>query len=289
MSPTEPVVIGGVDGWKAWCARARAKGPLGLVPTMGALHEGHLSLARRSAAENVSTVVSIFVNPTQFNDPKDLDAYPRTAGADVALLAEAGVDAVFLPEPATMYPRGYHYKIVEDDLSRKYCGAFRPGHFDGVLTVVMKLLNLTLPTRAYFGEKDYQQYRLIADMARDFFMDVDVVPCRIVRETNGLAMSSRNARLSAAGRQKASAIHRAIAGRSTAEEAAAELSAQGFEVEYVEDWNDAADGGSRRLVAAWLEGVRLIDNVAIGDTAGAGDTAGVGAGVGADADGGAAK
>jgi pantoate--beta-alanine ligase len=256
--------------WKALCARMRAKGSLGFVPTMGALHEGHASLVRRSAAENAHTAVSIFVNPTQFNDPKDLAAYPRTVEKDLEILRAAGADAVFLPESATIYPFGYDYRVAETRLSGLYCGTHRPGHFDGVLTVVMKLLTLTRPERAYFGEKDFQQYLLIRGMARDFFMDSEIIPCPIVREESGLAMSSRNVRLSAAGRAKAALIYRALREFDDPAKARAFLEAEGLTVEYIDDL-DIQDGPRqirRRLAAAWLEGVRLIDNISLPDTPG---------------------
>lgn len=250
--------------WKAYCRALARRGSIGFVPTMGALHAGHASLVRRSAAENDFTLVSIFVNPTQFNDPKDLAAYPRTIEADCALLEAAGATAVFLPTPETMYPDKYAYKITENDLSTKYCGAFRPGHFDGVLAVVMKLLQLVAADRAYFGEKDWQQYLLIRGMAEAYFLDTAIVPCPIVREANGLAMSSRNTRLSGGGLAAASALYRAIAGSESAESAKASLERDGFKVEYIEDRAEPHDGTVRRLAAAWIEGVRLIDNVAIG-------------------------
>jgi pantoate--beta-alanine ligase len=260
----EPAVIKGASEWKALCADLRKRGKLGFVPTMGALHEGHASLVRRSAAECAATVVSVFVNPAQFNDPKDLMAYPRAFDADVALLGEAGADAVFFPEPATVYPDGYRYRMTESDLSLRYCGAHRPGHFDGVLTVVMKLLMLTRPDRSYFGEKDYQQYLLIRGMAEDFFLDSEIVPCPIVREASGLAMSSRNARLSPEGKEKAALIHRALEEGGDAAAVRDFLDGNGFKTEYVEDLVDPYTGNIRRLAAAWLEGVRLIDNACSG-------------------------
>jgi pantoate--beta-alanine ligase len=250
--------------WKRFCRSLSGRGTVGFVPTMGALHDGHASLVGRSASENDFTLVSIFVNPTQFNDPKDLAAYPRTVEADCALLAAAGATAVFLPTPDTMYPDTYAYRISENELSAKYCGAFRPGHFDGVLAVVMKLLQLAGADRAYFGEKDWQQYLLIRGMAEAFFLDTEIVPCPIVRESSGLAMSSRNTRLSAAGLDAAKAIYRAIAASPDTAAARAILEQDGFKVEYVEDRMDPKDGSVRRLAAAWLEGVRLIDNVPIG-------------------------
>jgi len=149
--------------------RAKALGEVGFVPTMGALHQGHGSLFKTARAQNDCVIASIFVNPTQFNDQNDLKSYPRTLEKDREMAQAMGVDAVFLPTPIMIYPDGYRFKLHEDGLSQTLCGGDRPGHFDGVLTIVMKLLMLTKPHRAYFGEKDYQQFQLIADMARDFF------------------------------------------------------------------------------------------------------------------------
>ncbi|MGA0840714.1 MAG: pantoate--beta-alanine ligase, partial [Pseudomonadales bacterium] len=152
-----------LDHWRATRAGLEAT-RVGFVPTMGALHAGHASLLSRSVAECDYTVLSIYVNPTQFNDPSDLDRYPRTLSEDLALAESLGVDAVLLPDYASLYPDGYRYRLDETGFSRTLCGAHRPGHFVGVLTVVMKLLNLVRPWRAYFGEKDYQQYVLIRDL-----------------------------------------------------------------------------------------------------------------------------
>lgn len=230
-----------------WRAHPR-QGSLGFVPTMGALHDGHLSLVRQSRRQNDETAVSIFVNPTQFDDPEDLNAYPRTLEDDLARLE--GVDYVLLPTPEQMYPRGYRYKVSENELSRRFCGAHRPGHFDGMLTVVLKLLLLVKPTRAYFGEKDYQQLRLVQGMVEDFFLDIEVVPGAIVRDPDGLAMSSRNVRLGE---------HRAKAARFPQllqrPDARAALEEEGFEVDYVEEFE------GRKLGAVRIGGVRLIDNV----------------------------
>ncbi len=239
--------------------RERGAGTTGFVPTMGALHEGHLSLLRRARAENARAWASLFVNPAQFDDHADLAAYPRTVAADLALLEAAGCELVFMPREREIYPDNYRYRVTEIDLSRRFCGAGRPGHFDGVLTVVLKLLLLVRPERAYFGEKDFQQLRLVEGMARAFFLDTEIVPCALVREPDGLAMSSRNRRLSAADRARAPALHRvlaqSVAERQPAAEAAAALAREGFEVEYVSDH----DG--RRLAAVRLGKVRLIDNV----------------------------
>jgi pantoate--beta-alanine ligase len=240
--------------------RARGAADTGFVPTMGALHAGHLSLRERARAENARAWASLFVNPAQFNDCEDLRNYPRPLDDDIRLLRDAGCDLVFLPREDEIYPDGYRYRIVENDLSRRLEGAGRPGHFDGVLTVVLKLLLLVRPGRAYFGEKDFQQLQLVDGMARAFFLDTEIVACPLVREPDGLAMSSRNRRLTPAERARAPAIHRVLAAsvamRRPAEDAAAELAREGFEVEYV------ADHDGRRLAAVRLGAVGLIDNVA---------------------------
>lgn len=240
--------------------RDARKGPewrnrtIGFVPTMGALHAGHESLLARARAENERVVLSVFVNPTQFNDPADLDRYPRTLETDLAL-AKPYADAVLAPTAQEMYPDRYRFRVTETELSRVREGAHRPGHFDGVLTVVLKLFNLVQPTRAYFGEKDWQQLQLVRGMVEALLLPVDIVPCPTIREADGLAMSSRNQRLSDAGRRKAAAFSRTLREAPDAGAAARELGAAGFEVDYVED------AGGVRLGAVRLEGVRLIDNV----------------------------
>ncbi len=191
---------------------ARARGlVVGLVPTMGALHEGHLSLIRRARAECGLVAVSVFVNPLQFGEGEDYDRYPRTLERDTALSESAGADLVFAPSATEMYPEGRPLTTVSvARLTERLCGAHRPGHFDGVTTVVAKLFAACEPDRAYFGEKDYQQYRVIARMAGDLNLPVEVVPCPIVREADGLAMSSRNAFLSPEERGQALALSRAL-------------------------------------------------------------------------------
>ncbi len=239
--------------------RAREQGATGFVPTMGALHHGHLSLFKRARAENARVWTSLFVNPAQFDERADLEAYPCTPDADLAMLRDAGCELVFLPRESEIYPDGYRYRVIENDLSLRYCGASRPGHFDGVLTVVLKLLLLVRPERAYFGEKDFQQLRLVEGMARAFFLNTEIVPCALVREADGLAMSSRNRRLTPAERSRAPAFQRllaqSVARGESADQAAAALADEGFEVEYV------ADLEARRLAAVRLGSVRLIDNV----------------------------
>jgi pantoate--beta-alanine ligase len=231
---------------------------LGFVATMGALHAGHLSLVRRSRSENDLTVVSVFVNPTQFDDPADLNRYPRTAEEDVTRLRAEGADFILTPTAEDLYPGGYRYRVVESDLSNVLEGVHRPGHFDGVLTVVLKLLQLVQPERAYFGEKDWQQLSLVRGMVDAFFLPTAIVACPTVRDTDGLALSSRNIKLSPGDRARAPMLYRTLASADTTAEAGDALRASGFEVDYVEE----RDG--RRLGAARLGGIRLIDNVSVG-------------------------
>jgi pantoate--beta-alanine ligase len=181
---------------QAWALQERRAGrSVGFVPTMGALHNGHLSLVRRCRAENERCVVSIFVNPTQFAPDEDFERYPRDVERDKALLENEGADVLFLPAALAMYPAGFSTSVEETVVSKPLCGASRPGHFRGVATVVLKLLNLVQPTRAYFGQKDAQQARVIQQMVRDLAVPVEIVVLPTVREPDGLAMSSRNAYL----------------------------------------------------------------------------------------------
>jgi pantoate--beta-alanine ligase len=237
---------------------ARTSLTVGFVPTMGALHEGHLSLVRRSRSENDRTIVSIFVNPTQFDDQADLARYPRTTDADLEALRAEGTDFVILPRVDDLYRDGFRYRITESECAPTLEGAHRPGHFDGVLTVVMKLLQIVGPERAYFGEKDWQQLSLVRGMAEAFFLPVTIVACPTVRDTDGLALSSRNSNLRPADRERAPLFYRSLSSAQTSEQAARELSESGFVVDYVED----RDG--RRLGAVRIGGVRLIDNLPLG-------------------------
>lgn len=229
---------------------------LGFVPTLGALHPGHASLVDRSRSENERTLVSIFVNPTQFNDPKDLDRYPRTYEADLALLEKHGADYLLYPTFDELYRDGYRFRVQENELSRVLCGAHRPGHFDGVLTIVLKLLQIAGAERAYFGEKDYQQYLLVRQMAETFFLKTRIVGCPTVREADGLAMSSRNTRLSPGEREKAAFFAKVLSTKSlTLEQIRCALTREGFAVDYIEERL------GRRFGAVKLGEVRLIDNV----------------------------
>jgi pantoate--beta-alanine ligase len=252
-----PKVVTTVAALRDLRAGHRAAGrSVGFVPTLGALHSGHASLFGAARRENDVVLASIFVNPTQFDDPEDLRRYPRTLERDCALMDRSGVDAVFLPEVAEMYPDGSRYTVSENEFSRELCGAGRPGHFTGVLTVVMKLLQIADADRAYFGEKDYQQLQLVRGMCEAFFLQTRIVGCPTVREPDGLALSSRNERLSREERALAPAFHRALDTEPTAAAARAALESEGFRVEYVED------RPGRRLGAVRLGQTRLIDNVA---------------------------
>jgi len=245
-----------MSDWRA--ARAALdSATLGFVPTMGALHAGHRSLVEASVADNSLTVVSVYVNATQFDRASDLAAYPVDTAGDLALLRKWGAGVVLLPRYEEIYADDYRYRVSESELSSKFCGAHRPGHFDGVLTVVLRLLNLVRPDRAYFGEKDWQQLELVRGMVDAFFMNVAIVACPTVREADGLALSSRNRRLSAPERDRAPALYRALVDSPAAGVAADTLRREGFNVDYVEDFQ------GRRLAAARLGGIRLIDNVAL--------------------------
>ncbi len=183
---------------------------IGLVPTMGAFHDGHVSLMRRAKQENDVCVVSLFVNPLQFNDPADFERYPRQEEADLEIARAVGVDILFMPSVAAMYPPDAQTFVEVTRVSQPLCGRYRPGHFRGVATVVAKLLMITLPRRVYFGLKDYQQCRVVAQMARDLYFPPDLVFCPTVREADGLAMSSRNALLSPEERRAAVILPRSL-------------------------------------------------------------------------------
>jgi pantoate--beta-alanine ligase len=183
---------------------------VGLVPTMGALHEGHLSLVSKAVKENDIAVVSIFVNPVQFGPNEDYLRYPRPFNKDSGLCRKAGVDIIFAPEPDKMYDKDYRTYINVEGISDMLCGKFRPGHFRGVATVVAKLFNVCLPDKAYFGMKDYQQLKVIEKMASDLNFPVKIMPCPIVRESSGLAMSSRNSYLDPAQKQQSALIRQAL-------------------------------------------------------------------------------
>jgi len=265
-----------VRGWKS------AGQTVGVVPTMGALHEGHLSLARRARSECDRVITTIFVNPKQFNNPEDLKKYPRTEEADATLLATVPVDAIFAPPVDEVYPEGFGTNVSVSGVSEPLEGKMRPGHFDGVATVVTKLFGMTLADRGYFGQKDWQQLQVVLKLVRDLNLPVQIVGCETIRDPDGLAMSSRNVRLTPEGRAKAPVLYAALSAataeiraglpdRMAIREAAEQIRAAGFDrVEYIE-LRDAATlipsddptRPRRMLAAAWLDGVRLIDNIPV--------------------------
>ncbi|MGL4293379.1 MAG: pantoate--beta-alanine ligase [Bacteroidales bacterium] len=261
-------------------AKAQCK-QVGFVPTMGALHEGHLYLVKKCKQENDLCVVSVFVNPTQFNNPEDLEKYPRTPQEDCRLLESAGCDLVFMPEVAEMYPQPDTRQFDFGPIGEVMEGKMRPGHFNGVAQVVSKLFDMVTPDVAYFGEKDFQQVAIIREMVRQLVSPVQIIQVPIVREPSGLAMSSRNVRLSEQQRKDAVAVSRALfASKDTMEELSVEdtiaavtlsiNSVPGLETEYFE----IVDGDTMQPVAQWSDSdyivgcitvycgqVRLIDNI----------------------------
>lgn len=227
---------------------------LGFVPTMGNLHPGHQSLIAQSQAQNKHTIVSIFVNPTQFNREDDFKYYPRTLDDDLECLEKNHVDYCLLPDREALYADDYRYQLHEQQHSLTMEGAHRPGHFTGVLTVVMKLFQLVKPHCAYFGEKDYQQLQLIRGMVDSFFMDINIVACPTIRETSGLAMSSRNRRLSTTERHIADQWAQLFHSEPDLEQLKQQLIQQGAELDYL------VDVEQRRYIAVNVGAVRLIDN-----------------------------
>ncbi|WP_427339374.1 pantoate--beta-alanine ligase [Caloranaerobacter sp. DY30410] len=204
-------IIKSIEEMKNIISDEKAKGKsIGFVPTMGYLHDGHLSLMKRARKENDVVVVSIFVNPKQFGQGEDYEVYPRDIERDSKLAESVGVDYIFAPEVEEMYPEGYNTYVEVLGVTDKLCGASRPGHFRGVTTVVMKLFNIVTPDRAYFGQKDAQQVYVIKQMVRDLNMDVNIISCPIVREHDGLAMSSRNTYLSEEERRQALVLSKSL-------------------------------------------------------------------------------
>jgi pantoate--beta-alanine ligase len=272
-----------VAGLRRKVAEWRTAGAtIAVVPTMGALHEGHLSLVRAGLEKADRVIVTLFVNPKQFNNATDLAAYPRTEESDAAKLEPLGAHLLYVPDGNEMYPNGFATTVTVGGVSEGLCGAFRPGHFDGVATVVAKLFLQTSADLAFFGEKDFQQLHVVRRMARDLDIPVTIFGCPTVREADGLALSSRNVRLSSAERQIAPKLAAILLETSswiassarvdeTLAKARASIVAAGYtRVEYLElrAEDDLAqmsefDRPVRLLAAAWLGGTRLIDNVGV--------------------------
>jgi pantoate--beta-alanine ligase len=255
---------------------------IGVVLTMGALHAGHLSLVEAAKTKADRVIVTIFVNPRQFNNPEDLSKYPRTEDSDTQSLAPFGIDALYIPEPHEIYPEGFATTISVAGISQGLCGGTRPGHFDGVATVVTKLLLQTDADYTFFGEKDYQQLQVVRRLALDLDLKTQVIPCATIRENDGLAMSSRNLRLDPQARRLAPAIRTVLehaaqqiengdeipATLTGAREALAQAGLG--PIDYLELRSDpdlaplgTADRPGRLFVAAWLDDIRLIDNIAV--------------------------
>ncbi len=263
----------------------RAQGcTIGFVPTMGAFHEGHLSLIRRARSQNDVVVVSIFVNPLQFGPGEDFERYPRDLARDADLARQEGVDALFVPEVEEMYPPGFSTKITVGEMATKMCGASRPGHFDGVCTVVMKLIGIVQPHRIYLGRKDAQQLIILQKMIRELNVDVKVVDCPTVREKDGLAMSSRNAYLTPEERQQAPVLYKAlrmaqreilVGGERDPQRLKSKmermiLDGTSFKIDYIamvdpETLEERKSLAGRTLIAlaAYLGKARLIDNIMV--------------------------
>lgn len=276
-------LVKSVKAMKELSEASRKKGAsIGFVPTMGYLHDGHISLVREAKKRNDIVVVSIFVNPTQFGPREDLKKYPRDMKGDLKLLSKYKVDAVFCPSVGEMYPEGYGTYIEVKGLSDKLCGASRPGHFRGVATVVAKLFNIVSPHAAYFGEKDFQQLVIIKKMTADLNMDIKIVSMPTVRESDGLAMSSRNSYLSKEERSRAPAIFRSLklakmlirSRVKSAERIRAAMAklmkASGLKIDYISicdprtlDEKKAVKGKTLVAVAAYAGKTRLIDNIVI--------------------------
>jgi pantoate--beta-alanine ligase len=249
-------IIRTVESWKKIRASFPVSKSIGYVATMGNLHSGHESLFLRSKRENEISIASLFINPTQFNEKSDYERYPRTEEEDLEILKRAEVDYVLIPLREEMYHDEYSFKIhTTHPVSLVMEGVFRPGHFDGMLTVVLKLLMLVRPKNAYFGEKDYQQLILIREMAQAYFLDVNIVGCETIRDQSGLALSSRNNLLTKDEKLSAEKINKMLGSKMSASEIKDSLVSAGFEVEYVERFME------RIFVAAKIGNVRLIDNV----------------------------
>ncbi|MBA2654325.1 MAG: pantoate--beta-alanine ligase [Gammaproteobacteria bacterium] len=247
-------IIVALNEWQEIRASLKNK-RVGFVPTMGNLHQGHMSLCASSQMNNDVTAVSIFVNPTQFNQTQDFEHYPRTLEADITKLSSHNIDYLLVPSSTEIYNDNYEIQLTENNISLELEGQFRPNHFAGMLTVVLKLLHLVQPSNAYFGEKDFQQLLLIKKMVASLFIPTQIIACPTIRAEDGLALSSRNSKLTAVQRKKAASLYQSLNSTNSTDIIIKQLTQLGFKVDYiVEKWQ-------RRLGAVWLDNVRLIDNV----------------------------
>lgn len=252
-----PKIIESLSEWRKIRKSISKRETIGFVPTMGNLHIGHISLLNQSRQQNDISILSIFVNPTQFNNSTDLKNYPRTLEEDKNQAEKAKVDYILIPHYQEIYPDNYEYKVSEEKISTILEGAFRPGHFSGMLTVVLKLLLLINPTRSYLGEKDYQQLQLIKGLAQAFFLETEIIGCPTIRNEFGLPYSSRNNRLTKEQYQQSQYFPKIFHSSKNCDEIKNELIQRGFEVEYIEEQ------GNRRFAAVKIGDVRLIDNIEI--------------------------
>ncbi len=273
-----------VESLDKWLKASRLEGKtIGFVPTMGALHTGHVALIKEARKHCNVVVASVFVNPTQFNSIEDLDKYPRTLGQDIRKLMRANCDVVFVPEVKTIYPNFPHQtQFIQMDfgaLNQVMEGAYRPGHFEGVVNVVYRLLDIVKPNMAFFGEKDFQQLTIIREMTRQFALNIEIVACPTVRETTGLAMSSRNKRLSLNAKKEALVIYQTLqlakqlahteSPDAVVAHCVSHFKKSALELEYIticdpqklQPLKDQWVPGSRCFIAAYCDGVRLIDNM----------------------------
>ncbi|MFV9988813.1 MAG: pantoate--beta-alanine ligase [Coxiella endosymbiont of Dermacentor nuttalli] len=248
-----PEIINTVSDWLSIKKTLPKEIATGFVPTMGSLHVGHASLLQRSKKENELTILSLFINPTQFNDRNDFKNYPRSEDQDITLAKNCGVDYILIPSYEELYPDNFTYKII-NTTSQYQETMFRPGHFDGVLTIVMKLLLLIRPTRSYFGEKDYQQLQLIKGLAEAFFLETQIVECKTVRNEFGLPLSSRNNRLTKEQFQLAKYFSEIFHSSISCDKIKSALIQKGIHVDYIEDYR------GRRFAAIHIGNIRLIDN-----------------------------
>ena len=272
-------LIESIPAMKEISRRLQSSGSLGFVPTMGYLHEGHLSLVDASVKENPHTVASIFVNPAQFGKNEDLSTYPRDLERDLKHLQSRGVDYVFYPQASDIYPEDYGTWVDVDKLGDLHCGKSRPGHFRGVCTIVLKLVNIIMPGFMYMGAKDFQQLVILQKMLQDLNLDTQIVPCPIVREDDGLAMSSRNTYLDADERKRAQCLSQALAhsrqlfmdgmrdSRQLIKAAAEIINNAGGQIDYIECVHpqsllpvELAEADTRMLMAVYIGRTRLIDN-----------------------------
>ena len=277
-------IINQISKMQSECLKIKQLGSLGFVPTMGYLHKGHLSLIEKSKKKAQFTLVSIFVNPKQFGKNEDLESYPRSFERDYRLCKDLGVDIIFAPKEIEMYPKGFSSLVQEKRLSKKLCGLSRPQHFEGVCTIICKLLNITQADYLFLGEKDFQQLKIVDRLVKDLNIPIKIIPCSTIREKNGLAMSSRNKYLNTKQKEKAASVYQflekgkaSFLKEKTYEEVKTKIKKELSKLEIKEDYIEICDEHNlkslhgeidfnkktRVFIGFFIEGVRLIDNLQI--------------------------